>query len=100
MNDGKFAVRCDATPNGQLQVTTQALSISVGQQIKRDNVEEMWQSVLVICEESEDGILTTKVILCHPEWEHSLQIASIQSRPSKKSEPAPPLEIDLTSARV
>ena len=100
MNDGNFAVRCDATPNGHLQVATQALSIGVGQLIKRDDIKEMWQSVLVICEESEDGSLTTRIILCHPEWEHSLQIASIQSRPSKNSEPAPPLEIDLTSSRV
>ena len=100
MNDGKFAVRCDATPNGHLQVATQALSIGVGQLIKRDNIEEMWQSVLVICEESEEGVLTTKIILCHPEWEQSLQIASIRSRTPKNNEPASSLEIDLKSARV
>ena len=99
MNDDKFAVRCDATPNGHLQVATQALSIGVGQLIKRDNIEEMWQSVLVICEESE-GILTTKVIICHPDWEQNLQIASIRSSGSKTIEPAPALEIDLKSVRV
>ena len=100
MNEGKFAVRCDATPNGHLQVATQALSIGVGQLIKRDNIEEMWQSVLVICEESEEGVLTTKIIICHPEWEQNLQIASICSRASKNSEPAPPLEIDLKSTHL
>jgi hypothetical protein len=100
MNDGKFAVRCDARPNGHLQVATQALSIGVSQFIKRDTTEEMWQSVLVICEENEDGVLTTKIIVCHPDWEQNLQIASIRSRNSKNGNAAPALEIDLKSAHV
>ena len=100
MNDRKFAVQCDATPNGHLQVTTQALSVAMSQLIRRDNTEEMWQSVLVICEEDEDGVLTTKVIVCHPDWEQNLQIACIRSQGSKNGKPAPALEIDLKSAHV
>jgi len=80
MDDGKFEVRCDALPNGHLQVRTQGLSVGVGQMIKQDRTEEMWQSVLVICEKNDDGILTTKVIVCHPDWEQNLQIACIRSR--------------------
>ena len=100
MNDGKFEVRCDAMPNGHLQVGTQALSVGVSQVIKRDTTEEMWQSVLVICEENEDGVLTTKIIVCHPDWEQNLQIASIRSRGPKHGKPATALEIDLNSAHV
>lgn len=100
MNDPKFEVRCDAMPNGHLQVVTQALSVSVSQLVKRETAEEMWQSVLIICEESEDGILTTKVILCHPDWEQNLQIASIRSRGPKHGNPATALEIDLKSTHV
>lgn len=100
MNDGKFTVRCDATPNGHLQVAAQALSVAVSQFIQRDAAEEMWQSVLVICEEDEDGVLTTKVIICHPDWDQNVQIASIRSRGSKNGKSATALEIDLKSAHV
>jgi len=100
MNDRKFEVRCDATPNGHLQVKTQALSVGVGQLVKKDATEEMWQSVLVICEENEDGVLITKVIVCHPDWDQNLQIACIRSGSPQHGKPAPGLEIDLKSARV
>ena len=100
MDDGKFEVRCDALPNGHLQVRTQGLSVGVGQMIKQDRTEEMWQSVLVICEKNDDGVLTTKVIVCHPDWEQNLQIACIRSRSPEHGKPATALEIDLKSARV
>jgi hypothetical protein len=100
MDDRKFEVCCDAKPNGHLQIRTQALSVGVGQLIKQDGTEEMWQSVLVICEENEDGLLTTKVIVCHPDWEQNLQIACIRSRKPDSGKPAPALEIDLKSAHV
>ena len=100
MNDGTFEVRCDAMPNGHLQVEAQALSIRSGQRIKQDRTEEMWESVLVICEENEDGLLTTKVIVCHPDWEQNLQVACIRSRATEQDKPAPILEIDLKPAHV
>jgi hypothetical protein len=100
MDDRKFEVRCDAMPNGHLQVRAQGLSVGVGQMIKQGRTEEMWESVLVICEKSEDGLLTTKVIVCHPDWEQSLQIACIRSRSPEHGNPAADLEIDLKSARV
>jgi hypothetical protein len=100
MDDRKFEVRCDAMPSGHLQVRAQGLSVGVGQMIKQGRTEEMWQSVLVICEKSEDGQLTTKVIVCHPDWEQSLQIACIRSRSPEHGKSAAGLEIDLKSARV
>jgi len=100
MNDRKFEVRCDATPHGQLQVSTGSLSIAVSQLIRRNAVEEMWQSVLVICEESDDGVVTTKVIVCHPDWEQNLQIASIRSTVSEQGKTCPALEIDLKPSQL
>jgi hypothetical protein len=100
MDDRKFEVRCDAGPNGQLHVRTHSLSVAVSQLIERDKSGEMWQSVLIICEESEDGCLTTKVIACHPEWDQNLQIACIRSRVSHQGHTTSPLDIDLKPVGV
>ena len=99
MEDRKFEVRCDARPVGHLEARTDALSVSVSQLIKQNGVAEMWQSVLVICEQDEDGALATKVIICHPDWDQNLQIACIRSGPAQGN-PAPNLEIDLNSTRL
>jgi hypothetical protein len=100
MNDRKFEIRCDAGPDGQLQVRSQGISASIGQLIARSGAEEMWQSVLVMCEEDEEGYLTTKVIICHPDWDQNLQIASIRSRIPEKDKLASVLEFDLKSIQV
>ena len=100
MNDRNFEVRCNANHNGQLQVKTHALSVAVSQLINGNESEGMWQSLLVICEESEDGSLTTKVIVCHPDWEQNLQIASIRSCITEHGKPASRLELDLKQTRV
>jgi hypothetical protein len=99
-DDRKFAIRCNAGPDGHLQVKSQALSVELSQLINRSGTEEMWQSVLVICEESEEGLLTTKIIVCHPDWDQNLQIACIRSHISKEGKPRPILELDLKSAHV
>ena len=99
MDDRKFEVRCDATPDGQLQVKSRSLSVAVSQSIQVNKGEEMWQSVLVLCERGEDGALTTKVIVCHPEWDQNLQIACIRSGFSNQRDPAA-VEIDLKPTHV
>lgn len=99
MDDRRFEIRCNASQHGQLQVKTHALSVAVSQMISRNASEEMWQSLLVICEESEDGSLTTKVIVCHPDWDQNLQIASIRSS-VEHGKSATGLELDLKQARV
>jgi hypothetical protein len=100
MDDRKFEVRCDASPNGQLHVTTHSLSVAVSQSIGPDKSYEMWQSVLIICEQPKDGSLTTKVIVCHPDWDQNLQISCIRSRVSDADRPSSSLELDLKSIRV
>jgi hypothetical protein len=100
MDDRKFEVRCNASHNGQLHVRTRSLSVAVSQLIKRNASDEMWQSLLVICEETEDGSLTTKIIVCHPDWDQNLQIATIRSPIPHQKKARPTLEIDLKSTRV
>jgi lactam utilization protein B len=99
MDDRKFEVRCDATPDGQLQVKSRSLSVAVSQSIQVNKSEEMWQSVLVLCERGEDGALTTKVIVCHPDWDQNLQIACIRSGFSNQRDPTA-VEIDLKPTHV
>jgi|SRR5579859_2676774 len=100
MDDRKFEVHCNASQEGQLQVRTHALSVAVSQLINRDKGGEMWQSVLIICEETNEGNLTTKVIVCHPDWDQSLQIACIRSPLVDGDKSTTALELDLKSVRV
>jgi lactam utilization protein B len=101
MDDRKFEVRCDATPDGQLQVKSRSLSVAVSQSIQLNKSEEMWQSVLVLCERGEDGALTTKVIVCHPDWDQNLQIACVRScMPDRDNSALRTLEIDLKARHV
>lgn len=79
MDDPKFQVHCDASPNGQLRVKDNALSVAFSQSITRIKTQEIWQSVLILCEEDQNGTLTTKIIACHPDWQN-LQVACIPSR--------------------
>jgi hypothetical protein len=100
MDDRKFEIHCDASPNGQLHVKSQALSVVISQVISNNKTQESWRSVLVICEESPDGLLTTKIIVCHPEWEQNLQIACIKSRATGPDSASPTVEIDLKTNPV
>jgi hypothetical protein len=100
MNDRKFEVRCNANAHGQLHVFTDSLSIRAGQAVRRNGTEEIWDSVLVFCQVGEDGVLTTKVVVCHPDWDQQLQIASIQSMRSADGQSAPALEINLSPVRI
>jgi hypothetical protein len=100
MDDRKFEIRCEAGPEGHLHVKSRSLSVALSQLVKRNRVEELWQSVLVICEENPDGSVLTKIIVCHPDWDQNLQIASILSRIPEGDEPSPVLEVDLKSVRV
>jgi|SRR5579859_664152 len=100
MPDPKFEIRCDASPNGQLHVKNHALSVAISQLVSTNDVRESWQSVLIISEESPDGLLTTKIIVCHPQWDQNLQIACIKSRAAGPQFPRGTFEIDLKSTQV
>ncbi len=86
----KFEVRCHAGNAGHLEVAGDAVSVKIGQQIRREGKEEFWGSLLVECKEQDDGSLAVEVVVFHPDWDEPLRIASIQSNPSEKNTPAEP----------
>ena len=75
----RFQVTCDAGDSGQFCSGTQRASITVGQRILRDGAEEMWDSVVVLCQEGEDGALAIRVVVCHPDWDEPREIACLRS---------------------
>jgi hypothetical protein len=98
--DRTFEVRCNAGEEGHLNVKTNSLSIRVGQCIQRNGTDEMWDSVLVLCEKGDDGALTTKVVICHPDWDQQLQIASIESGSASRGKAAGVLSCDFTQVHI
>jgi hypothetical protein len=98
MNERKFEIRCDAGAEGQLQVRSSGLSVAISHSMTKNTTQEMWQSLIVISEQGENGTLTTKVIVCHPNWDQNLQIACIRSAPALEGSDA--LEIDLKPKKL
>lgn len=74
-----FHVGCDAGAVGQFRSEAKRASITVGQRILRDGAEEMWDSVVVLCQEEADGALVIRVVLCHPDWDEPREIACTRS---------------------
>jgi hypothetical protein len=98
--DRTFEVRCNASDDGQLHVKTNSLSVRVGQRIRRNGTEEMWDAVLILCEMGEDGMLVTKVVVCHPDWDQQLQIARIESGSANRGQLAAALNCDFTQVHI
>ncbi len=80
-NDRRFQVGCDAGGAGRFCAGTDSLSVKVGLRVERDGVEEIWDAVVVLCQEESDGILAVRVLLCNLDWDEPLQIACVRSRP-------------------
>jgi len=78
-NGNLFKVHCDASGAGQFQSSVQRAAITVGQRILRDGAEEMWDSVVVLCQEEKGGALAIRVVLCHPDWDEPREIACLRS---------------------
>jgi len=91
----KFGVRCHAGDAGHLEVCSDSLSVRVGQRIRRKGKEELWGSLLVECKEQDDGSLTVEVVVCHPDWDEPVRIASIQSNPADEKAAEPTLHCDF-----
>ncbi len=100
MDERKFEVRCNANDDGQLHVKTNSLSIRASQVIRRNGAQEIWDSVLIFCQVGEDGVLTTKVVVCHPDWDQQLQVASIRSLLPAAGQSAPVLDVDVTPVHI
>lgn len=76
-----FQVACVAGEGNGLPIRTSLLSVTVGQRVRRNGTEEMWDSVGVHAEGQPDGTLVVRVVIFNPDWDEPLQIACIRSRP-------------------
>ena len=77
-----FTVRCDAGPDGLFNASIRKLSLTVSQQISRNGSLESWDSVLVLADQ-QGASLVIRVLVCHPDWDEPLQIATIESLPTE-----------------
>ncbi len=96
----KFEVRCHAGDAGHLEVCSDFVSVRVGQRIRRKGKEELWGSLLVECKEQDDGSLAVAVVVCHPDWDEPVRIASIQSNPSDEKAAEPTLRCDFQQRQL
>ena len=74
-----FCVNCDANIGGSFSGASHKVSVRVAHSISRDHTEQMWDVLLVLSKQETDGTLTTRVLLCHPDWDDALEIASVHS---------------------
>jgi hypothetical protein len=79
--DKVFEVRCESRDQRRALISTTELSAVVAQRIRRNNSEQMWDSVIIHCTEEEDGTMAVRILITNPDWHESIQIAHIRSRP-------------------
>ena len=99
MDDNKFQIHCDAGNAGSLQARTKSVSVRIGQRIGIQ-AAEFWDSIIILCEEAEEGVLSAKIIVCHPDWDQHLQVAHIRSRLIDAGAEGPILALDLKAVRL
>jgi hypothetical protein len=75
-----FVTRCEARMNDAL-FPSNGLFVAVGQLIRQNGLQKIWDSLLLRCEEESDGTLAIRVMISNPDWDQPLQIACIRSRP-------------------
>ena len=80
-NEKQFHVSCEAGAENRFSVGTESLSVTVSQRIRRDGREEMWSSVGVFAEKTDEETLVIRVFVFSPGQDEPLQIARIESRP-------------------
>ena len=74
-----FHLRCDAGAAGSFSANAVQVSVIVGQRILRGGKEQIWDGVVVHSSRESDGTLRTRVLLCNPDWEEPLEIATVES---------------------
>src|SRR5690348_496474 len=75
-----FVTRCEARLNDAF-FPSNGLTVAVGQLIRQNGIQKVWDSILLRCEEESDGTLAIRVLIANPDWEQLLQIACVRSRP-------------------
>jgi hypothetical protein len=77
-------VRCQPYDQRYALVAASGLSVSVGQRIRKNDLDQMWDSLVIRCAEEDDGVLAVRIFVSNPDWQELLQIACIRSAPDDK----------------
>jgi len=68
---------------------------ALGSGYEENGAPEIWDSVIILCQETEDGKLSAKVIVCHPDWEATLTDCPHPVTRNRSENPSiPALEFD------
>lgn len=76
-----FHVKCDAGTAGSLSSGTEKVTVTISHKIMRDGREQMWDCVFLLSQRELDGGLRTSVLLCNPDWDEPLEVATVDSGP-------------------
>lgn len=76
-----FQVACIAGDGNRSPIRANRLSVRIGQRVRLDGIEQMWDSIHIYAESQSDGTLVVRVLVFNPDWDEALQIARIRSRP-------------------
>jgi hypothetical protein len=87
--DSPFHVSLQAGKAGSCEMHPNVLSVRLAQNVLRENVEEMWNSVSIFCEKEPSGALVVRVMVFNPDWDGALQIAELRSWPRDGSNMTP-----------
>jgi hypothetical protein len=74
-------LRCEPTDTHHSLIAPSGLFVFFAQQVRKNGLREMWDSVIIRCEELADGTLCVRVFGCDPSWDELLRIAPIYSQP-------------------
>lgn len=83
--DSGFRIRCNAGANNRFSVSAEKLTVAVGQEVLRDGIVQVWDSVSLQADADRDGNLTLHILVLNPDWDEPLRIAEIRSRPKDQS---------------
>lgn len=83
--DRPFRVCCVANDQNRFAIESDSLTVTVGQRIRREDHEEMWDSVSIYAKEDVDGTLIVQLLVFNPDWDEPLQIACLRSRPRDRA---------------
>ena len=64
----EFKVRCHSEGRGHCEVQGKSVGLRVGQRIRHEGRQDVWDALRVDCREREDGSLEIEVQVFHPNW--------------------------------
>ena len=79
-----FWVRCEPHNPRDSPIGLGGFSAYIGQRVRNNGIEQVWDSVVIHGDEEADGTLAIRVLVSNPDWASLLQIACIRSRPDDR----------------